>query len=266
MKESICRNCGKNQIDSEFGYCSSCLKKINPLQEISSDEEKFFEINIEKNPNPNLLLANKEPKKSSNNNSEHFKRSRELIALLSRNTFFMNVRDNGQVLSILVKKKKLIFMNFLKLFGVSLIFVYFLNIITIKWFSLIYFFTSLLFFIEYAFYKKNLIIDTNKQKYSVFNHFSKIEGDCSELSVGIRKITMEEANTSFRFLGMVAKKNQRNEQYYFEVVLKQWGQKIFTFCKYNSIEQAHGTSATIAHILEIEYDKTINEIFQSDGF
>lgn len=264
MKESICSNCGKNQIDSEFGYCSSCLKKINPLQEISSDEEKFFEINIEKNPNPNLLLENKEPKKLSNNNSEHFKRSRELISVLSRNTFFINVRDNGQVLSILVKKKKQILMNFVKLFGVSLFFVYFLNIITIKWFSIIYFFTSLIFFIESAFYKKNLIIDTNKQKYSVFNHFSKTEGDCSELSVGIRKVAMEEERTSIKFLGIVAKKNQLNEKCYFEVVLKQWGRKIFTFCTYNSIEQAHGTSAKIAHILEIEYDKTINEIFQSD--
>lgn len=43
-------------------------------------------------------------------------------------------------------------------------------------------------------------------------------------------------------------------------MLKRFGEKSFTFCNYNSEEECYGTSAIIAHVLEIEYDQTINEL------
>lgn len=247
MKEIICNNCGKKQLENKFDYCSFCLKSFDYAKEKSLIDESFFNIGLEKNTTKSIYLEKQNIIDSVNSNSEHFKRSRDLLAVLSRNAFFMDVRDNGQVLSIKVKKKKRIIINLLKLFLFSSIFLFMgyetnlLNFSFIKAFSLVYFFVSTFLFFQYSFYQKNLIIDTNKQIYSIFNAFSQVEGDCSELSVG-------------------AKRTRVDRKIYFEVVLKRFGEKAFTFCNYNSEEECYGTSAIIAHVLEIEYDQTINEL------
>lgn len=247
MKEIICNNCGKKQLENKFDYCSFCLKNFDDMSKKTLTEEEFFDIKLEKSSTENISFEKKNPIDSVNYKSEHFKRSRELLDVLSRNTFFMDVRDNGQVLSIKVKKKKRIAINLIKLFGLISVFLFigyetnFFNFYFIKAFSLLYLFISSFMFFKYSFYQKNLIIDTNKQRYSIFNSFSQVEGDCSELSVG-------------------AKRTRVDRKIYFEVVLKRFGEKAFTFCNYNSEEECYGTSAIIAHVLEIEYDQTINEL------
>lgn len=232
MEEIICTNCGKNQIKNKFGYCSFCLKKIDDYQRL--ELEKTLEKSLEKRELPD-------------SKSEHFKRSRELLALLSRKSLFLDVRDNGEILSIKVKKKKRIIFNLVKLFiGIlflQLIFLKFqiIDLDVMKVFSLVYFLIATFLFLQYAFFQKNLIINTKNQTYKVFNAFSNIEGECSELSVG-------------------TKKTRTDRTIYFEVVLKKYGQQIFTFFTSKIAEDCYGGSAIIAHILEIEYDKTINEL------